>query len=102
MKTVCNRITVTQVTGYYQLHLDTTVKSAFYLSDVQEQNNRYKANLLNELMENFDISHSTVYTNRILIKCARRELRKIETYLTLQGIHVTCLKRWKNERSWDE
>ena len=57
--------------------------------------------LTDEIREGFDVTSVYLdnFNTRIRIKCVRAELRKIETWLVLQGYELQPLKRWKNEKT---
>ncbi len=92
---------VSQVPGYYRIDLRiyigdklTRVKEGVDLAS------QVCPALADEIRENFEVTEvKPGPSNCVLIKCLRPELRKIETWLTLQGYNIVPLKRWKNERS---
>ena len=89
-------IIVTQVQGYYRLKVQMFINAEedalFGLHAVQPVLNKLAA----DIQENFDVSQVRVDVNNtsLLVKCLRPELRKIETWLSLQDYILEPLKRW--------
>lgn len=92
---------VNQVPGYYRIDLRiflgnrlAEIEQGLHIAD------QASTRLADEIRENFAVTECRpgFQKDSVLIKCLRKELRKIETWLILQGYNVTPLKRWKNER----
>jgi len=96
----CN-IVVKQIPGYYVLDLMFFIEGKdaptkiLNMKKIQPNIQAMAA----EIEEGFDLSGMVVDEPYavIKIKCARRELRKIETWLAICGHNLVPLRRWKNE-----
>lgn len=94
-------IVVRQQPGYYVLDLMFFLESKnirLPILNIRERHHRIQT-MAAEIDESFDLSGMVVDEPYavIKIKCKRRELRKIETWLAICGHNLVPLRRWKNE-----
>lgn len=94
-------IAVNQVPGYYTLNLQVYLNDRLDVQMGLHVVVPMLEQLTDEIREGFNVSSVYLdnFNTRIKIKCMRTELRKIETWLVLQGYELQPLKRWKNEKT---
>ena len=92
-------IVVKQIPGYYVLHMSFRIKGKLdtFPKCVDSEINT----IADEIREGFNVSKVEYTGNNtlVLIKCLRKELRKIESWLTLRGYNLLPLPKWKHEIS---